>query len=98
MELRRLTKSSGLMELEGAGPGLGGGAGGVMPGLTSRGTGDDTAFEGSSNCAFLRHKVANSNVGTGTAYDWLSVLSKECVWRNIILFRRGLSSYKKRNK
>lgn len=37
------------MEFEGAGPGLGGGAGGVIPGFTRSGTGDDTEFDGNNN-------------------------------------------------
>lgn len=45
-----------------------------MPGFTKSGTGDETEFEGRSNWAFLKQRVANSSVGTGTAYDKLSVL------------------------
>lgn len=60
--------------LEGDVLGLGGGAGGVTPGIRNRGSGGDAVSDGISSLAFRRQREANSNVGTGTAYDWLSVL------------------------
>lgn len=53
--------------LDGAGPGLGGGAGGVTPGIKRRGTGDEAASEGSNKIALCKHNEANSKVATGTA-------------------------------
>lgn len=54
--------------------GLGGGAGGVTPGIRKSGSGGEAVSDGISSLALRRHKVANSKHGTGTAYDWLSVL------------------------
>lgn len=54
--------------------GLGGGAGGVTPGIRKRGTGGDAVSEGIKSLAFRKQSEANSKQGTGTAYDWLSVL------------------------
>lgn len=60
--------------LEGEGLGLGGGAGGVTPGIRNKGTGGEAVSEGIRSEAFLRQREANSRDGTGTAYDWLSEL------------------------
>lgn len=57
-----------------AGPGDGGGAGGVRPGIRSNGSGEFGLSEGSSKYAFFRHKDANSKFATGTAYESPSVL------------------------
>lgn len=54
---------------DGAGPGLGGGIGGCTPDINKRGIGDEAVSEGNKRYAFLKHKEANSNVGTGTAYE-----------------------------
>lgn len=54
--------------------GLGGGAGGVTPGIRKSGTGGEAVSEGISNLALRRQREPNSIHGTGTAYDWLSVL------------------------
>lgn len=51
------------------GPGEGGGAGGVTPGMSSSGTGEFAVSDGSRRYEFRRHKEANSRVATGTAYD-----------------------------
>lgn len=55
--------------LDGEGLGLGGGAGGVTPGIRNRGTGGEAVSEGMRREAFLRQREANSRDGTGTAYD-----------------------------
>lgn len=69
-----MTRPSSDSGLEGASPGEGGGAGGVIPGIRNSGTGGVACDEGMRREAFLRHNEANSNEGTGTAYDWLSQL------------------------
>lgn len=60
-----------------AGPGDGGGAGGVTPGISSSGSGEFKLSVGSKIKAFFKHKEANSRFATGTAYESLSVLKNE---------------------
>lgn len=52
---------------DGDGLGLGGGAGGVTPGIRNNGSGGEAVSEGINNLAFRRHSEANSKHGTGTA-------------------------------
>lgn len=57
-----------------AGPGDGGGAGGVTPGINKSGSGEFKLSEGNNKYAFFKHNEANSRFATGTAYESLSVL------------------------
>lgn len=75
-DLRKLVISSCVATDDGATLGPDGGGGPVGP-VNVVGGDTITTSVGNSKIALCRQSIANSKVGTGTAYDWLSALNSQ---------------------